>query len=622
MDPALLREWGPLLKPSGLGLLAALHSFEEPTPGHPYYGWAHCTQIALAAYLDTSQDTIARYTSLLHICGLVQIEEVETARGKQKLYRVARGLPLPSVALLEHLIFDADAWTRKHTAWLTAPLAPLGPATELTRLTAILHRAYRVALDKRGLAEIAAGARLTPAGSYTRRRDPAAYQPDLLPAGPSAPGGQVPAPAAPLSAAGSPHEADQSELDTPTTSAPQSFAVVSPLLPCRERGSGGEGGDSPQDSACYGYPADSLPTSDRAAPEESARCGLGAIAVSESAWCGLGEEIRAARAVWESAPGGLGPDKISPNSGDSAESGVGETIESAESGVPRPINDNVESIRINDNKNGYVNDAPAFPAESASSGEELSTAEGEALVRWGAVAVGDQASLDWHRRCLAEHGAARYRWAIESTRRAQARSKVGRPGAYFTSLLRRGKGPTVPATVGQGSAPGCWNKETAQRQSPVPPPPVLPTSDPTVQGQIPVLQPPVLSIGDTPAPDSTPPDALRLPGLPAVECGRLWQTALLHLRYSLSPDEYSRTLRYAVLLELDPTTGWALLGLPTDYMREQVAQRLAAPIAAVLSGLCGAGVRVVAVVLPGQGHLGGAMPTLGALLAGGLLRSA
>ena len=75
----------------GIGLLVALHSFEETTPGHPYYGWAHCTQTALAAYLDTSQDTVARYTNLLALCGLVRVEEVETARGKQKLYRVARG---------------------------------------------------------------------------------------------------------------------------------------------------------------------------------------------------------------------------------------------------------------------------------------------------------------------------------------------------------------------------------------------------------------------------------------------------------------------------------------------------------------------------------------------------
>src|SRR5215204_892907 len=65
LAPSLLREWGPILKPVGLGLLTVLHSFEETTSGHPFFGWAHCTQTALAAYLDTSQDTIARYTNLL-----------------------------------------------------------------------------------------------------------------------------------------------------------------------------------------------------------------------------------------------------------------------------------------------------------------------------------------------------------------------------------------------------------------------------------------------------------------------------------------------------------------------------------------------------------------------------
>src|SRR5690242_295268 len=133
LTPTLIREWGPLLKPTGIGLLVALHSFEETTPGHPHYGWAHCTQNALAAFLDTSQDTIARYSNLLQHCDLLQVEEIETPRGKQKLYRVARGRPLPSLALLEYLVFDADPWTRKHTGWLAAGCAPLGPETEVTR---------------------------------------------------------------------------------------------------------------------------------------------------------------------------------------------------------------------------------------------------------------------------------------------------------------------------------------------------------------------------------------------------------------------------------------------------------------------------------------------------------
>src|SRR5207253_2219031 len=96
--------------------------------------------------------------------------------------RVARGRPLPSLALLEHLVFDADTWTRKHTAWLTAPLAPLGPETELTRLTAILARTCRVQIDSRGLATLAGGERLTRPGSYRPRPVPDAHQPGLLPA--------------------------------------------------------------------------------------------------------------------------------------------------------------------------------------------------------------------------------------------------------------------------------------------------------------------------------------------------------------------------------------------------------------------------------------------------------
>src|SRR5438045_3685555 len=74
LSPALVRAWGPLLKPTGLGLLLVLHSFEETTPGHSFFGWAHCTQTTLAAYLDTSQDTIARYSNLLLLCGLMQVQ--------------------------------------------------------------------------------------------------------------------------------------------------------------------------------------------------------------------------------------------------------------------------------------------------------------------------------------------------------------------------------------------------------------------------------------------------------------------------------------------------------------------------------------------------------------------
>jgi hypothetical protein len=177
LAPALLREWGPILKPVGLGLLTILHSFEETTPGHPFFGWAHCTQTALAAYLDTSQDTIARYTNLLLVCGLIRVDEVETSRGKQKLYRAARGLALPSLGLLEYLIFDADAWTRKHTAWLLDGLPALGGETELTRLLVAMRRAYTTAHDARGLAVVTQGRRLTAPGTFLARRATATQPP-------------------------------------------------------------------------------------------------------------------------------------------------------------------------------------------------------------------------------------------------------------------------------------------------------------------------------------------------------------------------------------------------------------------------------------------------------------
>jgi len=101
----------------------------------------------------------------------------------------------------------------------------------------------------------------------------------------------------------------------------------------------------------------------------------------------------------------------------------------------------------------------------------------------------------------------------------------------------------------------------------------------------------------------------------SARCAALWQAALVYLRVGLPSDDYSRTLRYAVLLELDPVAGWALLGLPTGFMRDQVADRLAAPIALALGQVAGARLRVAAAVLPGQGRLAGPMPTLAEVLA-------
>src|SRR5439155_9284387 len=59
----------------------------------------------------------------------------------------------------EYLLFEADAWTRKHTAWLLAGLPVLGgEETELGRVLAVVRRAAT------------AGQRLTPVGSFRQRQ--------------------------------------------------------------------------------------------------------------------------------------------------------------------------------------------------------------------------------------------------------------------------------------------------------------------------------------------------------------------------------------------------------------------------------------------------------------------
>jgi hypothetical protein len=118
-----------------------------------------------------------------------------------------------------------------------------------------------------------------------------------------------------------------------------------------------------------------------------------------------------------------------------------------------------------------------------------------------------------------------------------------------------------------------------------------------------------------PDPVPVPPAPATTTGLNEADCARVWQAALVHLRIGLPADDYTRVLRYAVLLELDAVSGWALLGLPTDFMREQIAGRLAGPIGVALGQICGAGINVTAIVLPGQGRLAGNRPTLASLLA-------
>ena len=576
LTPTLIREWGPLLKPTGIGLLVALHSFEETTPGHPYYGWAHCTQNALAAYLDTSQDTIARYTNLLQTTGLLQVEEVETPRGKQKLYRTARGLPLPSLALLEYLVCDADTWTRKHVAWLTQRLAPLGPDTELTRLTAIMRRAYQVTIDSRGLGNVPPTARLTRPNSYVRRREPAAHQPGLLPPDTSVSCGQgavlavaPPEPATSVSC-GQPAELGNAEALRGAASSGQVSTDVP--IPTTDSASCGQAGNpykepDDQDSA----PSGQVPAAGHNRAGESAWRG-----VEESAQSGFGAAARATQA------GEAGRD--------SAESGAVAGMESAQGGLAARALVNVDRLTVKDLKNENVNDAPAsgLPASSV----VPVTGDAEALIGWGTRMLGDGHSLEWHRQCLAENGEETYRWAIEATCRAQAKGKVSKPGAYFTSLLRRRRGSSPVGAEHVPPAPVTASTESA---------PDLVAASPT-------------ALAPDPAPVPLAP-ATTTTGLNEADCARVWQAALVHLRIGLPADDYTRVLRYAVLLELDAVSGWALLGLPTDFMREQIAGRLAGPIGVALGQICGTGINVTAIVLPGQGRLAGNRPTLASLLA-------
>jgi hypothetical protein len=574
LTPTLIREWGPLLKPTGIGLLVAQHSFEETTPGHPYYGWAHCTQNALAAYLDTSQDTIARYTNLLQTTGLLQVEEVETPRGKQKLYRTARGLLLPSLALLEYLVFDADTWTRKHVAWLTQPLAPLGPDTELTRLTAIMRRAYQVAIDARGLGNVPAAARLTRPNSYVRRREPAAHQPGLLPPDSSAPSGQGAAPAA-----APPEQASSASCGQPA--APGNAEVL------RGAASSGQAStDIPipaMDSASCGQAGNPYTeTDDRDSAPSGQVPAAGHNRAGDSAW----------RGVEESAQGGVGAGAQDSTPADSgrvfAESGAAGGMESAQGGLAAGALVNVDRLTVKDLKNENVNDALAISLP-ASSGVPAA-GDVDTLIGWGTRMLGDGHSLEWHRQCLAENGEETYRWAIEATCRAQAKGKVSKPGAYFTSLLRRRRGSSpVGAEL-------------------VPPAAAMPADSVPDLG---AASPTAL----IPNPAPVPPAPTTLSGLNEADCARVWQAALVHLRIGLPADDYTRVLRYAVLLELDAVSGWALLGLPTDFMREQIAGRLAGPIGVALGQICGAGINVTAIVLPGQGRLAGNRPTLASLLA-------
>ncbi len=170
---ALVRDWAPLLKSSGVGLLATIHAWEEQNPRSPFYGWMHLAQETLAAYLDMGRTSIIRYRNLLDTCGLIEQREVSYHRPGMKLHqtvlRVSRAEVQPSLRLLEYLIFEAEDWTRKHTAWLLTDFQPPRDDSELGRLVATMRRAYQVSVGSSGIAVITEGERLTVAGSFAAR---------------------------------------------------------------------------------------------------------------------------------------------------------------------------------------------------------------------------------------------------------------------------------------------------------------------------------------------------------------------------------------------------------------------------------------------------------------------
>jgi hypothetical protein len=94
----------------------------------------------------------------------------------------------------------------------------------------------------------------------------------------------------------------------------------------------------------------------------------------------------------------------------------------------------------------------------------------------------------------------------------------------------------------------------------------------------------------------------------------VWQAALAVVRGSVPAEAMQRTLRYVVLLEVDPVGGWALLGAPNVAVREAVARTLTGPVAAALSAVAGTPLRVAVTLLPAGGaRAAGAVPTLAGL---------
>ncbi len=191
---------------------------------------------------------------------------------------------------------------------------------------------------------------------------------------------------------------------------------------------------------------------------------------------------------------------------------------------------------------------------------------------------------------------------------------IGNPISYFFTVLERllvAALDPVPAPVLGDSVPG---SDGGSPPAPIPGPVATPAGASGVFG--PPARPPASAPA---AAGPTPCDADRHAAppseAPASLDPRLWQQVLIRARCSLPANDYSRILRYALLLDLDLATGRALVGVPTDYMRAEIAGRLAAPLGAILGQVYGQSLQIVAAILPGAGRLGGPLPRLPTLAA-------
>ena len=138
-----------------------------------------------------------------------------------------------------------------------------------------------------------------------------------------------------------------------------------------------------------------------------------------------------------------------------------------------------------------------------------------------------------------------------------------------------------------------------------------PAPEPTKSPAGPAEEP---TAGPVPAPGT---GAAGAPGAAAWLRSARWHAVLARLRASVPAAEYNRVLRYALLLEVDPGRGWALVGVPHAGLQAPLAQEFGPALTALLSAAWATPLQLAVAVLPGQGRLAAPRPTLTALLAAG-----